>query len=217
MGGDIYLDKTYVSGMEGLPGTKFVVNLNASPCKEPPLTDLIALESISNNNTAESTETDPFFPPVNTVSFTDLSMSSEQPEILQLPEECSVLFTDDDAILRKLLVRAVKRVAPGWRCYEAASGEAALKLAEEECFDLIFMDQYMASVEKQLLGSETVAIMRQRGLQCTICGLSANDKEEEFREAGANCFSMKPFPCEKEKLKHELLRILMSKKFPALS
>jgi hypothetical protein len=42
-------------------------------------------------------------------------------------------------------------------------------------------------------------------------GLSANDMETQFYEAGADDYVMKPFPCRVDPLKHELLRI-MSKK-----
>ena len=130
-----------------------------------------------------------------------------------LPETCSVLLVDDDAIIRKMLARAIRNVAPGWTFREAASGEAALRLLEESDdkahpFDLCFVDMYMASVEKQLLGTETVVEMRHRGIQSTICGLSANDKEFEFLQAGADAFLLKPFPCDRVQLTHELLRIL---------
>ena len=81
-------------------------------------------------------------------------------------------------------------------------------LVESEEFDIIFMDMYMASVEKQLLGTETVEELRNRGVTCHIFGLSANDKEEEFLQAGADGFCFKPFPCKTESLKAELRRLL---------
>lgn len=68
----------------------------------------------------------------------------------------------------------------------------------------------MASVEKQLLGTETVRAMRSRGVRSIICGLSANDMEQHFLVAGANTFMFKPFPCEKEALSLELCRVLQS-------
>jgi len=66
----------------------------------------------------------------------------------------------------------------------------------------------MASVEKQLLGSETVAALRSKGVQCRICGLSANDVEEQFLRAGADAFMFKPFPCNAGALTNELVRVL---------
>jgi hypothetical protein len=41
-----------------------------------------------------------------------------------------------------------------------------------------------------------------------ICGLSANDKEDEFLRAGADAFCIKPFPCEQDAMTAELSRIL---------
>ena len=66
----------------------------------------------------------------------------------------------------------------------------------------------MASVEKQMLGTETVRAMRAQGVTSKICGLSANNLEEEFLSAGADSFLLKPFPCEKDELRAELLRVL---------
>jgi DNA-binding response OmpR family regulator len=72
------------------------------------------------------------------------------------------------------------------------------------------MNMYMASVTKELLGMETVAELRSRGVDCRICGLSANDKETAFMEAGADAFTFKPFPCAKNALAEELRRIMFS-------
>ena len=66
----------------------------------------------------------------------------------------------------------------------------------------------MASVEKQLLGTEAVRAMRAKGVSSIICGLSANDIEQQFLEAGSNTFMFKPFPCEKKALCLEILRVL---------
>ena len=59
-----------------------------------------------------------------------------------------MLFVDDDTVLRKLFNRSLKRVAAGWDVSETANGETALHLCRSSKFDVIFMDQYMASVEK---------------------------------------------------------------------
>jgi hypothetical protein len=87
---------------------------------------------------------------------------------------------------------------PKWDISEASNGETALRLVGSKSFDLIFMDQYMASIEKQLLGTDTVCSTA-NGVDCTICGLSANDKAAEFLEAGAD-IHVQPFPCGKEGL-----------------
>ena len=66
----------------------------------------------------------------------------------------------------------------------------------------------MASVGKQLLGTETAAAMRSRGLKSIICGLSANDIEDSFVKAGANGFILKPMPCKPDALREVLIDLL---------
>ena len=98
---------------------------------------------------------------------------------------------------------------PGWKIREASNGETALRLVDEEDFDLLFLDQYMSSAEKQLLGTETARKLRSKGVSETIiCGLSANDMGRSFIKAGADIFLMKPFPCKGDELKTALLDVL---------
>ena len=126
----------------------------------------------------------------------------------ELPESLKILCVDDDAVLCKLFTRSIKSVCPNWQVRQAASGETALRLTEEEHFDVIFIDMYMASVEKQLLGTETVSHLRNYGITSRICGLSANDKEQEFYDAGADAFMFKPFLCDQYTMTQTLCRVL---------
>ena len=73
---------------------------------------------------------------------------------------------------------------------------------------LIFMDQFMP---EKSLGTDIVRRLRKRGIESTICGLSANGMEESFLNAGADAFLLKPFPCDTEAMKVELLRICNSR------
>jgi CheY-like chemotaxis protein len=66
----------------------------------------------------------------------------------------------------------------------------------------------MASVEKQLLGTETTRALRAKGVTSRICGLSANDMENAFYESGADAFLLKPIPSQKDALTKILLGIL---------
>jgi DNA-binding response OmpR family regulator len=59
-----------------------------------------------------------------------------------------------------------------------------------------------------MLGTETVRAIRSHGVDSVIVGLSANDVEDAFLNAGANAFMFKPFPCEKNQLVEELCCIL---------
>jgi CheY-like chemotaxis protein len=94
----------------------------------------------------------------------------------------------------------VTKAAPTWKIDEAINGETALRLVDFEAYDLIFMDQHMASTEAKLLGTETVLALREKGFKNKICGLSANDVEQSFISAGADCFILKPIPCDRRTL-----------------
>jgi CheY-like chemotaxis protein len=194
LGGDIWLDETYHSGIENCPGTRLVIDLN---CPRKRLDD--SSSSLKVHQSGYTTE-------VSTDSAASSLEDQKPPE--ELPKHLRVLFVDDDVIVRKLFCRSVKRVGPDWTIHEASNGETALRLVEEEEFDLIFMDMYMASVEKQLLGTEAVRELRAKGVKSRICGFSANDTHAQFLEAGADAFMMKPFPCQPEALKQQLLLIL---------
>ena len=66
----------------------------------------------------------------------------------------------------------------------------------------------MGTDKNQLLGSDTVAKLREQGIRSKICGMSANDVEQLFDDAGADEFIFKPLPFRKDPLTRELLRIL---------
>lgn len=178
MGAELFLDDSFDSGIPGYPGTRFTLRLNQTPLE------------IENGLDEEH---DP---------------EEVANGIAELPENLSILFVDDDTVLRKMFTRVLNRVAPTWEIREASNGETALRMVDAENYHIIFVDQYMASVEKQLLGTETIRAMRVKGVQSIICGLSANDVEEHFMNAGANAFMLKPFPCQKDSLKSELLHII---------
>jgi signal transduction histidine kinase len=198
MKGDIWLDKTYDSGMEGCPGTRFVVELK---------TPVVALDVMAEESYDKSINDE------NRIGLETANSGEESDTapLLELPQKLSVLFVDDDLTLRKLFARAVRKAMPDWDVQEAANGETALRLVDKQSYDLIFLDQYMASVEKQLLGTETARALRAKGVKSKICGLSANDIEKSFLESGADAFIMKPLPCRQEALSRELLRLLYGK------
>ena len=189
MEGELYLDETFDSGVPGFPGTRFIIETGRKPeIVDDDIDEKQETPACSNEFTKEGTA----ISATNTV----------------LPEGLSVLIVDDDMILRRLINRSLSRIAPSWNFRQAANGETALKMAAEHDFDVIFLDQYMASAEKQLLGSETALAMRAQGVKSCICGLSANQIEDTFLSCGANAFIQKPFPCEKEALTQEVFRVL---------
>ena len=334
MGGSLYIDDNYRSGVEGCPGTRFVIQLKIPPLQlnnaildsemsrhektrrlrqiasssklsssysslpikrsmSSPSLAKATLESTTDRPKADTAYTAMEYTPLESSTETTLSFNENTPDLnaettidrrlnssddtkeeeqlstkeansaghnvavaentgkkerknsvekqqhkfllTELPENLSVLFVDDDMIVRKLFSRTLKKLNPSWTLQEASNGETAieiitsamqqlddrvdLKQSDEEensssfddynGFDLIFMDQYMASVQKQLLGTETVRAIRAKGIHTPIiCGLSANDVEDAFLHAGSDAFMFKPFPCKQDVLKKELLRIM---------
>ena len=218
LGAEISLDESFDSGISGCPGTKFVIKLHQPPVhleeRDFRTTDDATFEQSPMRLISKNSVKDLYQHGSSaSASIDDTQQTTnppdEEPE-QDLPADLRVLFVDDDMILRKLFCRSVKKCAPTWTVKEAASGESALKLVgeSEEDFDIIFLDQYMTSVEKQLLGTETAAALRARGVKCVMCGLSANDKANEFFDSGADAFIMKPLPCKQSELKDELLRVI---------
>ena len=231
MGGDLYIDEGYHSGIDEFPGVRFVLNLRKSPLDfndlmldeyTMPMEACAKQPNVSSHKTGTAAETKTGTlrasvvaetPPESALAakHTDsatTTASTTTPAPVTLPENLNVLFVDDDMVLRKLFTRSVRKVAPTWSISEASNGETSLTMATEKQYDLIFMDQYMASVQKQLLGTETTRALRSQGCQSFICGLSANDVQKPFLDAGASAFLMKPLPCKPDVLKAELGRLL---------
>ena len=222
MGGRIHLDNDYDSGVPDNRGARFVVDLGTAPLD----TSILGLPTTmeGDDRALDGSLRVNFSDDVTTLhqlegggecdelpnDHHDEEDDSDDNLVPELPKTLSVLFVDDDRVLRKLFARSIKTIAPEWTIREAANGETAILLAEDENFDLIFCDMYMASVEKQLLGTEAVVELRSNGFTNRICGLSANDKELEFLEAGADTFLFKPIPCDANQLRKTLHRILYS-------
>ena len=129
MDGAVWLDEDYHSGVEGCPGTRFVIDLH------------VPAVPLEEQDHEDEEDKDKSTPPTEVDSESDELDSDRRLEDRELPENVSVLFTDDDMVVRKLFCRAVRKVAPTWDVQEASSGETAVRLAtsEENRFDLIFM------------------------------------------------------------------------------
>lgn len=203
MDGEITLDERYHSGFMDHPGVRIVVNLNKAPEEESSLKgkffDLGHTDIESDTSAGNATD-----------------LRAIEGDSIQLPSRLRVLFVDDDRILRRQGSRAILRLMPSWSVREGASGEAALQIVETEGFDLIFMDQYMTSVEQPMKGTETVRALRAKGIESVICGLSANNLGPMFETAGADSFILKPFPCRKEDLLLVLKDLLSKRELPRI-
>ena len=240
MNGDLWHDETYDSGIPGCPGARLVVDLKVSPT---PLSSIMKGEGHDDGDEfvdvkvldekiqqAKSDGRDRDYkdgvagnPAPSLGSPKDVESMDGATATKELPESLRVLFVDDSLVLRKLFKRTIAKNRPNWEVEEAASGESALQLVESKMssdnvngnsyFDLIFLDQYMASTDKALTGTETCLALRSKyNVKSVICGLSANNIEEGFLSAGANAFLVKPLPTKPDELNGELYRILFESK-----
>jgi len=116
MGADLWLDDSFDSGISGYPGTRFILRLNQAPLD----IELCAPSA-------------------------DVKDANETTVAAALPENLSVLFVDDDSVLRRMFSRALQRVAPNWTIKEASNGETALRMVDLESFHIIFIDHYVST------------------------------------------------------------------------
>ena len=114
MGGEIYLDSSFYSSIADCPAARIIIDLNRPP-----------IEAAHNEGKCTKME----------------DSLTESIRDIVLPENLSILVVDDDMILRRMIVKALKRVAPSWVVEQCSNGETALKLVEARQYDLIFVDQ----------------------------------------------------------------------------
>lgn len=126
MGADICLDDSFDSGISGYRGTRSVIRLNQPAISDGGETGATASHPPGTADGLTQSLTVPFEPQVS------------------LPESLSILFVDDDMILRRMFSRALQRVCSTWKVTCASNGETALRLADTQSFDIIFMDQYVS-------------------------------------------------------------------------
>ena len=153
MGAEIWHDESFVSGVEGCLGTRFVINLNRPPLSLDDDEFHGAEGSNGLANKVDSVTTTDAIGDVENGPGTNDLRSPTVPSSLEdtdagdkLPSKLTVLFVDDDLVLRKLFCRAVRRVAPGWTMDEASNGESVLRLLDDanqdiQRYDVIFIDQ----------------------------------------------------------------------------
>ena len=136
MQGDIVLDEGYNSGIEGRPGARFSIFLNRRPLELEPFVETAPPEACP-----VSPMLSPLLSPTLTPSVSKDDDMTEYDEDRGLPEVCSVLFVDDDTLLRRLFARSLKKVKPTWKVEQASNGETALELVANSHYDIIFMDR----------------------------------------------------------------------------
>ena len=104
----------------------------------------------------------------------------------------SILVVDDEAPMRKLLSSNLK--ATGYTVRTAADGTEAMKLIEENTFDLLLLDITMPGPS----GVQVLQAVR-RGAELPVLMLSGHGRERDKVEAldlGADDYLTKPFGLE---------------------
>ncbi|MGA3044855.1 MAG: response regulator transcription factor [Bryobacteraceae bacterium] len=102
----------------------------------------------------------------------------------------SVLVTDDDADLRRVLRRTLD--ALGFEVSESANGEQAVRAAAVRPFDAVLMDVNMPGMG----GIDACREIRKHAPRCQILMLTVRDRESdkiEALDAGADDYITKPF------------------------
>jgi len=124
MGADLYLDEGFQSGVPGCMGTRFVLRLNQVP---------VDLES-AGEETPHRVEYAAAVPTKLTINDEkhDSVTSGTTCETEEFPPKMSILFVDDDTILRIMFCRTVRTVVPReWEIIQACDGETALRLIDD--------------------------------------------------------------------------------------
>jgi len=102
----------------------------------------------------------------------------------------SVLVTDDDADLRRVLSRTLD--ALGFEVSESANGEQAVRTASVRPFDAILMDVNMPGMD----GYEVLSAVRSEEIPVRVLLLTARQQESDVIRGftlGADDYVVKPF------------------------
>ncbi len=105
--------------------------------------------------------------------------------------EMKVLIVDDSAVMRKVLMDALKK-SDITNVGEARDGEEAVRAVIEDSYDLVLMDWNMPKMS----GIEAVLKIRGRGISVPIIIISTESEKARVLEAlkaGANNYIVKPF------------------------
>ncbi|HWE73423.1 MAG TPA: response regulator [Stellaceae bacterium] len=105
-----------------------------------------------------------------------------------------ILIIDDDAQMRRLLIRILKSAGHGVR--EASNGATGLKCFHEERPTLVITDIFMPEKE----GIETIRLLRQQAPDLPILAISGSGLKDYLNFAiqlGATAALPKPFSAER--------------------
>lgn len=120
-------------------------------------------------------------------------------------QQKKILVVDDHPVNKQLLKLILEK--KGYNVSTAEDGQEAIKKAEEDNFDLIFMDVQMPILD----GYEATKRLRNNGIKAPIIACTAGSQENEKEVAlsfGMNGILSKPFT--KEELEKVLDKYLKS-------
>ena len=103
-----------------------------------------------------------------------------------------ILIVDDDAIIRTLLVRLLKKIKKDFQIMTAADGCTALEVLKETSVDLVLTDYKMPGMD----GLETFAEMKKLYPNLPVImmsGFMGKKLSKAFLHAGGAGFIQKPF------------------------
>lgn len=99
----------------------------------------------------------------------------------------SVLIIEDDPILSDILKSVLESDTTDVAACE--NGHQALYLINKKKFDVVITDYCLPGMN----GADIVKSLRLVYRGSRVIGMSAQNKEKEFRDAGADAFLLKPF------------------------
>ncbi|WP_374351790.1 response regulator [Chitinimonas sp.] len=108
----------------------------------------------------------------------------------------TVLTVDDSASIRQMVAFTLK--SAGYQVVEAADGEAGLRAAKAQSFDLILTDQNMPVMDGLTLIRSLRALAQYRSTPILMLTTEAGDTmKSQGRAAGATGWLVKPFDPQK--------------------
>jgi two-component system, sensor histidine kinase and response regulator len=118
------------------------------------------------------------------------TISNKIPDDLNLKYPMTILVVEDNIINQKVIVQLLKKM--GYQADIAEDGSVAVKMVNENAYDLVFMDMQMPVMD----GIEATQIIRKSGIkQPFIVALTANALQgdrEECIDAGMDDYIGKP-------------------------
>mgnify|MGYP000477223559 CR=1 FL=1 len=98
-----------------------------------------------------------------------------------------VLIIEDNYMLSKVLQDLLE--SDGFEVSQCDNGTHALSVSESTCFDVIISDYRLPGLN----GAQVTRSLRDRCRGSFIVGCSAEPREKDFLDAGADVFLKKPF------------------------